>query len=266
MDRVLMMRAQAHGCGAEVLLNDIPVGRIGAQGGTLCLPVHEYLLAGANEIAMVIDPPAATSARIATTPKVAEGLVGASLRLLLPRVGQLGNEMHARTLAELDWAVGDSDTYKVPLLLSAEASLPIKFPRWRWLEAPEIDSSDAIKPVAAAFLQDIAVGLARGDVDIFLAASRLRLEELALAYQQPLVDVTNRLRSRLQLLHATKAMKMLIPDEESLVLRPCANGRLMECLAPGGEPSLRTSASADASSVAWPVRIAVVNGKCHILR
>lgn len=266
MDRVLMLRMQAHGCGAEVLLNDIPVGRISAAGGTLCLPVHEYLLAGSNEICMVIDPPPATSARLATVPKVADGVVGASLRLLLPRVGQLGSEMHARTLVELDWAAADGEAYRVPHLVSVEASLPIKFPRWRWLEAPAIDSSDTIKPVAAAYLQDIAVGLARGDVDIFVAASRLRLEEIALAYQQPITNVTSKLRSRLQLLHATKALKMLIPEEVDLVLRPCANGRLLECLSTSGDPTLRTAGGADGSSTAWPVRIAVVNGQCHILR
>jgi hypothetical protein len=266
MDRVLMLRVQAQGCGAEVLLNDIPVGRTAPQGGTLCLPVHEYLLAGSNEICMVIDPPSATSARLTTSPRVADGVVGASLRLLLPRLGQLGSDMHARTLVELDWAAADGEVYKVPHLVSVVASLPIKFPRWRWLEAPAIDSSQAIKPVAAAYLQDIAVGLACGDVDIFIAASRLRLEEIALAYQQPVADVTGRLRSRLQLLHATKAMKMLIPEESDLVLRPCANGRLLECLSPGGQPVLRTAGSADGSSTAWPVRIAVVNGQCHILR
>ena len=57
MDRVLMLRLQAQGCAAEVLLNDVPVGRVGPAGGTLCLPVHEYLLAGDNEISMVINPP-----------------------------------------------------------------------------------------------------------------------------------------------------------------------------------------------------------------
>jgi hypothetical protein len=266
MDRVLMLRLQAQGCAAEVLLNDVPVGRLGAQGGTLCLPVHEYLLAGDNEISLVIDPPPAASARPVTAPKVADGLVGASLRLLLPRMGQLGSELHARTLAELDWAVTDGDVYQAPHGVSTGASLPIKFPRWRWLDAPPVENSELLKPLAAAYLQDIAVGLARGDVDIFLAASRLRLEELALAYQQPLAELTTRLRSRLQLLHATKALKMLIPQQDALVLRPCANGRLLECLTAGGEPALRTAPAADGSSTAWPVRIAVVNGQCHILR
>jgi hypothetical protein len=265
MDRVLLLRLQTLGCAAEVLLNDLPVGRV-AAGATLCLPVHEFLLAGDNEISLVIDPPPAGQTRPGTTPKVADGLVGASLRLLLPRVGQLASELHARTLAELDWAVNVGDVYKVPHLVSTVANLPVKFPRWRWLDAPEVGPLDVVKPLAAAYLQDLAVGLARGDVDIFMAASRLRLEELALAYQQTPADVATRLRSRLQLLHATKALKMLIPEQDALVLRPCANGRLLDCLGMDGQPALRTAPAADGSSSAWPLRLAVVNGQCHILR
>jgi len=266
MERVLMLRLQVHGCCAEVLLNDIPVGRSGVQTGTLCLPIHEYMLAGPNKIGLVIDPLPVNHGKATGAPKVADGTVSASLRLLLPRMGQLGSELHARTVAKLDWAVADGDIYRVPHLISADTSLPIKFPRWRWLDAPEINVSDAVIHLVASHLQGIAVDMARGDVDVFLTSSTYRLEELALAYQQPLTDVIHRLRSRLQLLHATKALKMRIPEETGLVLRPCANGQLLECLSTDGRPALSTLPTADGTSTAWPVRVAVVNGQCHILR
>ena len=266
MDRVLMLRLQTQGCRAEVLLNDIPVGRVNHPGGALVLPVHEYLQPGANQVGLVIDPLPANDLRTTTIPKVAQGVIGASVRLMLPRMGQPGSELSARSLSELSWAVAEGDVFRVPHMLSREAELPIKFPRWRWLDAPEIDDVEALKPVVATYLQDIALGLVRGDVDVFLAASRLRLEELALAYQRPLPELSAKLRARLQLLHATKAMKIEIPDEDSLVLRPCANGRLLECLGKGDEPVLKTLPGPDGLASAWPVRIAVVNRQCHILR
>ena len=102
MERVLMLRLQVHGCCAEVLLNDIPVGRSGVQTGTLCLPIHEYMLAGPNKIGLVIDPLPVNHGKATGAPKVADGTVSASLRLLLPRMGQLGSELHARTVAKLD--------------------------------------------------------------------------------------------------------------------------------------------------------------------
>ena len=235
-------------------------------GGTLFLPVHEYLQPGVNQVGLVIDPLSAVDQRTTTTPKVAVGVISASVRLILPRMGQPGSEMSARTLSELNWAVPDGDVFRVPHMLSKEAELPIKFPRWRWLDAPEIGDIKGLKPVVATYMQEIALGLVRGDVDIFMAASRLRLEELAMAYQKPLAELSGRLRSRLQLLHATKALKIAIPDEEALILRPCANGRLLECLSTGDEPFLKTLPGPDGATSAWPVRVAVVNRQCHILR
>lgn len=267
MERCLMLRLQSQGCAAEVWLNDVPIGRTSLQESTLCLPVHEYLLAGSNRLELVIDPPA--PGQPATACKLSEGVVGACARLLLPRIGGLGHESQARTLAELVWAAADGDVYQVGHRVSVDATLPVKFPRWRWLDAPPIASAgslDDIKPLVAAHLQRLAIALAKGEVDSFVTACRLKLEELALAYQQPVADVSARLQSRLQLLHATKSLRMVIPDAATLQLRLCGNGRLLECLGSTAEPALRTLPGADGSSAAWPVRVALVNAQCHILR
>ena len=266
MDRLLIMRLFVQGCSAEALINDIPVGRVGPGGGGLSLPVHEYLLDGANEVSLVINPACAGSKPVPALPRLAEGVVGARLRLLLPRIGQLGSELAARTVAEVVWGVPDGDVYSTPQTLTRSVFLPIKFPRWRWLDAPVVDDVDAQKPLIASFLQAIAVDLLRGDAESFLSASRLRMEELASAYQLPVVDVAAKLRSRLQLLHATKALKIAVPHEADLLLRRCAGGRLIECMSGAGGPALATLPGADGTSSCWPVRVAVVNGHCHILR
>ena len=266
MERLLMLRLQAHGCGAEAFLNDIPVGRVGPAGGLLCLPVHEYLLEGSNDIRLVVDPAPAAQAKPPTRTRFAPATVGVSLRLLLPRIGHVGSELQARTLAEMEWAVAQDEVYQVPMTLSRSVMLPIKFPRWRWLDAPPMTELESLKPLVAAYLQGLVVGLLRGDAEMFLIASRLRLDELAQAYQRPVADVAAKLRSRLQLLHATKALKLVMPEAADLVLRPCAEGRLVECLAASGESVLRTDAAPDGSRSAWPVRLTVVSGQCHVLR
>jgi hypothetical protein len=266
MDRILMLRLQTQGCCAEVRVNDIPLGRVGVISNVLFLPIHEYVLAGMNSISLVINPPPTDSSGIPAVPKVADDDAAASLRLLLPRMDQLGSLTHSRILAELDWSVTNGQVYKSPTVVSSDVSLPIKFPRWRWLDAPEIVGVETIKPAVTSFIQDLAIGMATGEADGFVNASRLRLEELALAYQQPVAEMAARLRSRLQLLHATKAMKMVIPAISDLTLRLCANGRMLECLGPAGEPALRTENAPDGSRTSWPIRLAVVNGQFLILR
>lgn len=261
-----MLRGRASGCSAEVWINDIPVAAMGPDGGDINLPIHEYILAGDNSVTLVIDPIFSQNSSIASTPKLAATEAYAQLRLLLPRVGELCNQDSARTLFEFGWAAAEGDVYEAPLVHTNQVMLPIKFPRWRWMDVPKIDDPGQSKAKIAAFLQRIAVAMARGEFEPLLTASQLRLEELAVAYQQPLDTVSSRFLSRLKLLHATKALKMTIPTLGDLLLRPCANGRLVQCLAMDGSPILKTLPASDGSRTAWPLRIAMVNGQCHIVR
>jgi hypothetical protein len=263
MERLLLLRLRSVGCAAEARINDIPVARTPRGGGAANVPVHEYLLEGSNHIALAIEP---GWPGVAAAPRLAEATTGASLRLLLPRIGQLGSELNARTLADLDWAVPEGEIYAPQVAASRSIELPIKFPRWRWLDLQPVADLAAAQPVVARFVQNLAIALAKGDADAFLIAARLRFEELAQAYQKPAADLAARWRSRIQLLHATKALKPVLPALPEVLLRPCAGGRLLECVAASGEPSLRTEAAADGTRQAWPIRVAVVEGHCHILR
>lgn len=266
MDRLLFVRLQVQGCSAEVLINDIPLGRAFAPAGALCLPVHEYLVEGANEISLVIQPAQPGVKPGSPVSQVAEAVIGVSVRLLLPRVGQIGSDTQARTLAEVAWAAAEGDVYEAPAVVTDSVVLPIKFPRWRWLDAPPLGDTDAHRPLVAAFLHKIASDLMRGEVDSLLHVSRLRLEEIALAYQQPLAELVSRFRSRLQLLYATKGLRLIVPPAQELVLRKCADGRLLECLGPGGSPALWAAPTQEGVSSAWPARLTIINGQCHILR
>ena len=263
MERLLVLRLRSVGCSAEARLNDIPVARTPAGGGMVSLPVHEFMFEGPNDLSLTIEPGAAGAP---VPPRLALDSAGASLRLLLPRVGHLCSETVSRTLAEVDWMLPDGEIYLQQQNLRGRVELPIKFPRWRWLDMPPIGDVGAVQPLVAAFVQAMAIALAKGDADSFAQAARLRFEELALAYQQPVADLVARWRSRIQLLHATKALRPLFPAPADVLLRPCAGGRLLECLAAGGEPALRTEPGPDGSSHAWPIRVTVVDGRCHIVR
>jgi hypothetical protein len=266
MDRVMLLCLQTQGCAAQVRINDFPVCRVAKDSKKVFLPVHEYVLAGMNTIALEIEPAESNLPGRRSAPKIAEGNVSASLRMFLCHVGQPTSGQTSRVLAELDWVVSDGEVYRAPLIVSSEVSLPIKFPRWRWLDAPEISNIEMAKPLVTEFLQNLVMDLITGKVDSFLAASRLRLDELALAYQRPVADLAVQLRSRFQLMHAQKTLKLLMPGDDEIRLIPCANGRLVDCVGSSGEPALRTSTAPDGSSASWPIRIAIVNGQCLILR
>lgn len=264
MERLLVLRLESIGVTAEAVLNGVPLARSGPAAGAVTVPIHEYTLAGGNELQLVIQPPAPGGVA-APQPLLSDGKRGASLRLLLPRVGQIAHPENARTLAHIDWAPPSGDVTEVPFTLRQAVDLPIAFPRWRWFDAPVVAEPGELLGAVATYLQSLALGLARGDPEPLVLAARLRFEELAQAYQRSLADDVGRLRLQVQQWHDKAPLQPTMPKADALMLRPLAGGRLLECLTPDGQPALQ-SPLAGGGRIAWPVRLAVIEGRFYVIR
>jgi len=264
MERLLVLRLESVGVAAEALINGVPVARTGPSRRVVTVPVHEYTLAGANEVELHVEP-SPPGAEAAPQPLLSDGTQAASLRLLLPRIGQVAHPANARTLGELDWAPPADAVTELPHVLRGRVELPIAFPRWRWLDAPPVADPGALRAPVAKFLQGLALGLARGDPEPLVQAARLRFEELAQAYQHALADDVGRFRLRIQRWHAEQPLKPAMPRADALLLRPLAGGRLLECLAPDGEPVLASPLLGGGRAV-WPLRVATIEGRFYVLR
>ena len=282
MDRVLVLRLESLGIVAEAVFNGVPLWRTVAQlpgppaqdpaagpaePQCLSISVNEYVTAGSNRLELRLQPAAPCQAAEGE-PWISDGQRGACLRLLLPRKGQRAHPETARTLAQLDWAPVADALVELPALVTQTLDLPINFPRWRWLDAPPVGTTvelAALQAPAATFLQGLALGLSRGDAEPLVQASRLRLEELSQAYQHDLADSVGRLRQQVQQLHAAMPLRPAMPKASTVLLRMVADGRLLECLAPDGQALLR-SAVAGSGQVAWPLRLAFIEGRFYVLR
>lgn len=264
MDRLLVLRLEALGCVVEAVINGVPVARVGGKQGLLTLAIHEYIVQGSNEVEMIVNP-AAPGLAPASELRNCEGPASASLKLLLPRLGRPAEPASARTLAQLDWAVAAGDLHEAPLVVRQTMELPIAFPRWRWLDAPQINLTETLKSELAVYVLNIAAGLNRGDPDPLLLASRLRLEELAQAYQRTASEEVIRFKQHLQQLHAAQALKPVLPQISRMLLRIIAGGRLIECLNSEGGPLLQSPVEGGATA-AWPLRIASIEGRFYVLR
>jgi len=272
-ERLLVFKLDVTDCEAEARLNGVPVARAGAARSCVVVPVHEYTLAGENRLELVVWPQAVTADDVLHKPppplaSVSTGKSFAHLRLLLPRVGHVADEGSARTLAQLDWSPAAGLAYEAPLTLAQTASLAINFPRWRWLDAPPVEpaAAQALREPALAFVQQLAQSLAAGDPEPFLAATRLRTEELSLAYQRNPADETQRLRAHLLAAFEAGRLTWLPLQADSFVLRSVAGGRLFECLDVSGLPLLRSAADEAGGSLALPLRLAAVEGRFYGLR
>jgi hypothetical protein len=268
MDRLLVIKLQVQDCEAEVLLNGMPIVRANAARPCAIVPVHEYAVEGVNQLEMVLWPhPAQAAAQVAPPQSiVSTGKHAARVHLLLPRIGNPVDEHSARTLGQIDWAPPAGASYEAPLTQRTQVTLPAGFPRWRWFDAPPVPASPTLRTLVLAFIQDLAQRLSAGDVDPFLQATRLRSEELAVAYQQDAAQAKARLRDHLAAAAAAGRLNWLPMDDSSLVMRPVAHGRLVECLDVGGSAMLRTVPDAHGCSLALPLRLACVEQRLYVLR
>lgn len=271
MERLLVIQLQADGCEAEAWLNGFPVARVDAARPRSTVPVHEYTLAGENRLELVLFPrPAAEPAALAPAPLacVSDGHQRAHLRVLLPRVGSPADETQARSLAQLDWTPVADTPFVAPLRLAQDVTLPIGFPRWRWLNAPPMPAPlpPALVAQALAFVTTLADDLSRGQTDSFMNACRLRTDELAQAYQRDPETERARLRDALAQAYAEQALPWPAPAAAEFALRPLAGGRLFEALRTDGTPALQSAPGADGRVHALPLRLAAVEGTMYVLR
>ena len=266
MERLMVVMLEAVGCAAEVLLNGMPVAALGAEGGRACMAVHEYTLAGRNRMVLAIHPAAAGEA-VTPQPRIAIGATWARATLLLPRMGRVVNDPSTRVLGAVEWAVAEGTSFDVPAVHAREFDLPVNFPRWRWLDAPVIELTEPVRRQILGFVQKLAVEMALGNAEPLLQATRLRFDELALAYQTSAEAAIRRFRDDLQQRFAAGALKIVPPTAQDLVLRPLVDGRLVACLAAKGGPALHTQNGDPAlGEQAWPLRLAMVEGNIYVLR
>jgi hypothetical protein len=155
--------------------------------------------------------------------------------------------------------------HELPLQLRRSVELPITFPRWRWLDAPPVADTVPLVPAVVAFLQPLVIALKRGDPEPLVQAARIRFEELALAYQSDMAADVTRFRQSIAAAHAALPLAPAMPVPAKLRLRPLAGGRLLECLDPAGDPILRC-AGLGGAALAWPLRLAAVEGRLYVLR
>lgn len=267
MERLMMLHVQAHGAPVEVSLNGMPVVSMGAAGGRTALPVHEYTLAGRNRIALHVGP--AATDEPAPKPAFSRGQIGVRVVLALCNQGQSPTDPNARVLSQMAWSPAVNEQHDWPFQFAQDVELPVSFPRWRWLDAPPIELTDALARQALALVQQLALDLQLGSPDGLLSLAKLRTEELALAYQRPPAAWNQDLRNHIQALFEAGALAGVHPPEpDALVLRPIAGGRLLACLGQDGAPILRTQPDSDPSKpqVFWPLRLAHVEGKLYALR
>jgi hypothetical protein len=265
MERLMVVKLAGQGCTAEAWCNGLAVARITPLAQQVLVPVHEAAVAGANALELVVGPDSGAAGAAALL-QAAPHAMAVQMHLLLPRVGKPIDEQQVRTLARLEWSCAAGEPLELPARQRQQAELAIRFPRWRWLDAPVVQVTPALSAQLHGFVAGLARDLARGQTDSFIAATRLRTEELAVAYQRSPDGEASRLREWLEQMYASSRLlwQPLAPGE--MQLRPLAGGRLLECLGGDGRAALTMLPDKAGNTLALPLKVSVVDGRFYVLR
>jgi hypothetical protein len=265
MERLMVIRLVGRGCTAEAWFNGLPLARVTPLASEAVVPVHETALTGLNRLELIVGPDSGASSAAALL-QTAPHAMAAQAQLLLPRVGTAIDEVQTRSLAQVEWACAVGEPFSLPSRQVHDADLPIQFPRWRWLDAPVVQPNAALTQQAHVFVSGLARDLARGQTDSFMTATRLRTEELALAYQRSPESEAARLREWLEQMYAVSRLVWQPLAPEEMRLRPLAGGRLLECLGSDGRAALTTVPDKAGNVLALPLKLSVVEGRFYVLR
>lgn len=255
MKRHLTLRLRTDGCAAEASLNGISLARVSACGGSTVLPVHEYLLRGVNRLSLRVDPASVDHAQ-ASTP------IEAVLELRLASLGEASAGAGDRVLARAAWAK------PAAFDIDVDVTLPIDFPRWRWLDVPPlpVTSLAAVRARALQCVQQRVLELRGGDADGWFALTRLALEERGLAYGGDVRVAQAAFLNTLRAAPDGRPWSWTWPADEDLVLRPEADGRLLSCLRRAGGPALEARSRDGRHTWTLPLRLSWLDERLHGLR
>jgi hypothetical protein len=238
-------------CTAELYLNGIPVLRnISPALPFSSIPVHQFLVPGANWLEVVVEPgPTPSRARDGESRRVA---AGASVVARLVRCEEAPFTMdepsapppapapvEGEKLAEITWNGDPFEITTFPRILAVERDLGPQAGRWSWQDAPPLCLDDATRAEIASVLATVAGAFEGGRSSGALDLLQTRFAEDARAYpvHDPRTLKAELVSSIRRAANEGWSVRPLDPARQDF--RLCAGGRLVELVDRDWLPSLR---------------------------
>ena len=235
--------AEVAGCDAEVYLNDVPIERLRQhESAALSLPVHPQIVAGPNELKLVVNPgPTPAQALHPGSGAPVGAAAQARARLL---VVPLGAEPapEAKSLLEVRFEAAGRPPAPGPLVQVASGSLPLGFGKRVWEHAPPLAAlSPELVASALGFVAQVRDLLQRGEAQRLAPLLRPKIADAAASYG---LDPEQELAAFVQewtAMARTPGWLLAPVTAETASLRLCAGGRFVQCVAKDWQPLIRSA-------------------------
>lgn len=273
MNKILLLRATGREVSASVDLNGFPVMQIsntsvGLGGGEQMksLSIHEYVLTGVNDLHWTINPwPVNEGENRPKRVSKPNKSMALNIQIILLSSGESGSE--ERVLFEHTWRPDLDKSIEFPFTEETTLDLPVKFPKWRWVDAPVIADNSENRKLAIDFYHEVLADLSVGSSERLEHYSQYRTEEIAIAYRISEAHLLQSSRDQIIKAYQQGGLELEPQPADAIFFRPIANGRLWELRTLTGDHLLSTPPlTAGHKALQVPIRIAIAEKKVYVLR
>lgn len=269
IEQYMMLELASPSCWAEAYLNGVPISRAGPQTPILeAQPVNHLVVGGQNVLELLMEPGPTPSRAFETSgERISDGKLKGSLKLALYPEGAFPEDPGVTELAQISWAPPAGERFQTPVRQSASFSLPLWAPRWSWQSAPALALTETVVRSVHQLLMYLSANLAQKNPEPFIQYAHTRFQEVAAAFGRGVQDEIREFREEFQSIAAEPDWQMGPVRLETLDLRLCGDGRLIECVDRDWLPVLRTVRQEDGLiRLRYPIFLAQVGGNWQIVR
>ncbi len=243
---------------AEIRLNDAPIFEVRAEAAQVAYPtISEWVIAGENELAVDVRE-LGEGARLHVA--LCEGRMG--------DVPEPGAELERITIdwpalplpgAEPSEPPAELPSPALPLALRELGVVGHPWPAWAWQRAPEFVNDRRTIADLTAYVRDLHGALAAGRVDLLIAHSAIKFNEVAPLYDMSVAEAQQRLTASWAEFMAQPGWRLAPFDENDLNLRLRCDSRLIEPTTLAGAPILRQERAIGGELWSLPIFIGRTN-------
>ena len=259
-----VLECRVKGCEADFYLNDVPVFRRSEEAGAFAAgQFHELLVAGRNELAIVVQPGKSPSAALSggRAERRVTGLEATAEAKVVryPHGAMIGGD-EGVVLGAIRWESAEHRNPIVfPLVRSSAFERESSEAPWSWEQGAGLTVDEATTAKALGFVKELRFSLGLGKPDVFVSAASPRIADLARAYGHSPEE--KREESVQWVIGESPGwfFEPLKPAE--LDLRLCGRNRMVELVRKDGDPFLRCMPSADGGQTSFPLYLGNLKGE-----
>jgi hypothetical protein len=250
-------------CDAEIELNGVTMTRSEKK--------TQYTVTGFSDVGMWISPGANTvTVTIRPIAKQKDLISKPSIELSVStaKEGQMSNEgikiMESRIPEkEID---NDLDSIKSPVIKKFSFTPSYIPPSELWGKIKPVKLDAASRKIIKKLVRDYHTAFMKKDVDALYSFLLFASTDVARLRHQPADEVKTKMKTALKEMISEKDFIMAPLDTEKLVMKPVADGRIIQITDRNGEAPVRTKTTKDSGSYSFPVFAGLVDGKWIMVR